>query len=185
MSKEAMKLAQKWQQTDWNTESPMSADFAVSEANDVINALMDALREALAEQPAQQRTEELLEIFKDVDQCGPLLGMGQPAQQEPVNEGWKLVPVEPTEDMWKAVNKLDDEMAAGSYDGTGCSIEQAWHCLLDAAPTPPAQRTWVGLSADDKETPDMGKYVFLNDDWIDGYKTGMEKAEAKLKEKNT
>ena len=42
--------------------------------------------ELLAEQPAQQRTEELLEIFKDADQCGPLLGMGaeQPAQQEPV-----------------------------------------------------------------------------------------------------
>ena len=55
MSKEAMKLAEKWQQTDWNTESPMSADFAVSEAHDVINALIDALREALAEQPAQQQ----------------------------------------------------------------------------------------------------------------------------------
>jgi len=63
-----------------------------------------------------------------------------PVQQEPVGEGWKLVPVEPTEDMWKAVNKLDDEMAAGSYDGKGCSIEQAWNCLLDAAPTPPSQR---------------------------------------------
>ena len=53
MSKEAnsteraLKLAQKWQQTDWNTESPMSADFAVSEANDVISALIDALQEAL------------------------------------------------------------------------------------------------------------------------------------------
>ena len=80
----------------------------------------------------------------------------QPAQQEPVNEGWKLVPVEPTEDMWKAVNKLDDEMAAGSYDGKGCSIEQAWNCLLDAAPTPPAQRNpltrkqladaWIGTA---------------------------------------
>jgi len=26
--------------------------------------------------------------------------------------------------------------------------------------------------------------VYLNDDWLDGYKTGMEYAEAKLKEKN-
>ena len=70
----------------------------------------------------------------------------QPAQKEPV--AWKLVPVEPTEDMWKAVNKLDDEMAAGSYDGKGCSIEQAWNCLLESAPAtfPPAQRTWVGLT---------------------------------------
>ena len=53
------------------------------------------------------------------------------------------------------------------------------------SPDQPAQRTWVGLTDEDKKTPDMGKYVFLNDDWIDGYKTGLEKAEAKLKEKNT
>jgi hypothetical protein len=53
---------------------------------------------------------------------------------EAVREGWKLVPIEPTKEMWDAVNKLDDEMAAGSYDGKGCSIEQAWNCLLDAAP---------------------------------------------------
>ena len=33
----------------------------------------------VAEQPAQHRVEKLLEIFKDVDQCGPLLGMKQPA----------------------------------------------------------------------------------------------------------
>jgi len=47
---------------------------------------------------------------------------------------WKLVPVEPTSEMWAAVNKLDDEMAAGGYDGKGASIEQAWACLVDAAP---------------------------------------------------
>ncbi|WLW64269.1 hypothetical protein RA224_12830 [Achromobacter aegrifaciens] len=52
--------------------------------------------------------------------------------------GWKLVPIEPTKEMWAAVNKLDDEMAAGAYDGRGASIEQAWNCLVDAAPTPPA-----------------------------------------------
>lgn len=75
----------------------------------------DALREALVEQPAP---------------------VAKPHERKPVNEGWKLVPVEPTEDMWKAVNKLDDEMAAGSYDGKGCSIEQAWNCLLAAAPQP-------------------------------------------------
>lgn len=48
--------------------------------------VLAALREALAEQPIQQRTEELLEIFKDVDQCGPLLGMGQPAQRKPLTD---------------------------------------------------------------------------------------------------
>ena len=47
-----------------------------------------------------------------------------------------------------------------------------------------AQRQWVGLAEADKHEPDMGPYVYLNDDWLDGYKTGMECAEAKLKEKN-
>jgi len=51
--------------------------------------------------------------------------------------------------------------------------------------TPPAaQRQWVGLAEADKHKPDMGGYVYLNDDWLDGYKTGMEYAEAILKEKN-
>lgn len=53
---------------------------------------------------------------------------------QPVPAGYALVPVEPTKEMWAAVNRLDDEMAAGGYDGRGCSIEQAWHCLLAAAP---------------------------------------------------
>lgn len=56
--------------------------------------------------------------------------------QPAIPDGWKLVPVEPTKEMWAAVNKLDDEMASGSYDGRGCSIEQAWNCLLAAAPEP-------------------------------------------------
>ena len=55
-----------------------------------------------------------------------------------VPQGWKLVPIEPTRAMWSAVNKLDDEMAAGSYGGKGCSIEQAWNCMLDFAPDAPA-----------------------------------------------
>lgn len=50
---------------------------------------------------------------------------------------WKTVPVEPTAEMWAAVNKLDDEMAAGAYDGKGASIEQVWACLVDAAPSAP------------------------------------------------
>jgi hypothetical protein len=48
----------------------------------------------------------------------------------------------------------------------------------------PLQRTWIGLAEEDKHKPDMGAYVYLNDDWLDGYKTGMEYAEAILKEKN-
>jgi hypothetical protein len=105
-----------------------------------------------------------------------------PAQPAPVLEGWKLVPVEPTREMWIAVNKLDDQMAAGNCDGKGCSIEQAWDCLLDAAPTPPnvatppaAQRQWVGLTDDDVE--ECVKRCRSAD--------GLAQAiEAKLKEKN-
>jgi hypothetical protein len=60
------------------------------------------------------------------------------AAQPAAPEGWKLVPVEPTKEMWDAVNKLDDQCAGGNYDGKGCSIEQAWDCLLTAAPAQPA-----------------------------------------------
>ena len=66
--------------------------------------------------------------------------LGLDYEQAPVTEEWKMVPVEPTREMWTAVNKLDDQMTAGGYDGKGCSIEQAWNCLLDAAPTPPAAK---------------------------------------------
>lgn len=57
-----------------------------------------------------------------------------PAPTVPAPDGWKLVPIVPTRAMWDAVNKLDDEMAAGGYDGKGCSIEQVWDCLLSASP---------------------------------------------------
>ncbi|AZW14250.1 hypothetical protein CS344_20275 [Bordetella bronchiseptica] len=52
-------------------------------------------------------------------------------------DGWKLVPIEPTAEMWAAVSKLDDEMAAGAYDGKGASIEQVWNCLVETAPESP------------------------------------------------
>jgi hypothetical protein len=57
-----------------------------------------------------------------------------------------------------------------------------WLPLYTAPPA--AQKPWVGLAEADKHKPDMGGYVYLNDDWLDGYKTGMEYAEAILKEKN-
>lgn len=68
------------------------------------------------------------------DMCRMAFHAGRAPQAVP--EGWKLVPVEPTREMWAAFNKLDDEMAAGSYDGTGCSFEQGWNCMLAAAPQP-------------------------------------------------
>ena len=67
------------------------------------------------------------------------LKVAQPVQPaNPVPDGWKLVPIEPTKEMWAAVNKLDDQMSAGGFDGKGCSIEQAWDCLVESAPTSPA-----------------------------------------------
>ena len=48
-----------------------------------------------------------------------------------------------------------------------------------------AQRTWVELTDEDKCKPDMGEWVELNEDWLDGYQAGMEFANKKLKEKNT
>lgn len=54
--------------------------------------------------------------------------------------GWKLVPIEPTKEMWAAANKIDDEMAAGGFDGKGCTIEQAWNAMLVAAPAAPVDK---------------------------------------------
>lgn len=67
------------------------------------------------------------------------------------NADWKLVPVEPTKEMWAAVNKLDDEMAAGAYDGKGASIEQVWNCLVDAAPGAPVVDGWLDIASAPKD----------------------------------
>jgi hypothetical protein len=48
MTAKALDKALAWQNKDWDSESPMTSDMAISEANDVINALM----QALAVQPA-------------------------------------------------------------------------------------------------------------------------------------
>lgn len=71
--------------------------------------------------------------------------------------GWKLVPIEPTAEMWAAVNKLDDEMAAGAYDGKGASIEQVWNCLVDAAPGAPAVDGWLDIAT----APKTGRTLLL------------------------
>ena len=88
-----------------------------------------------------------------------------------VPQGWKLVPVEPTRAMWAAVNKLDDEMAAGSYDGKGCSIEQAWNCMLDFAPDAPAlEATPAPAPAQYKDsTPQLSVGVLSFESWFESY----------------
>ncbi len=47
-----------------------------------------------------------------------------------------------------------------------------------------AQRTWVGLTNEDKCTVELAQ-AEVEPDWIDGYKSGLKDAEEKLKEKNT
>lgn len=51
-------------------------------------------------------------------------------------EGWKLVPVEPTAEMWKAADEIDNRMFAGG-SSHGAETGQIWEAMLDAAPTPP------------------------------------------------
>lgn len=69
--------------------------------------------------------------------------LAQP-EQEPV--AWKLVPIEPTDEMLKAM----DECSTEGYDerllaGHAGSVYMA---AVDVAPPPP-QRTWVGLTDDE------------------------------------
>jgi hypothetical protein len=77
---EALKLAQEWQSKDWNSESPMSADFAISEANDAINALMQALAA-----PVQEPAEKFCDANCTWSDHHPDCKFAQPAPvQEPV-----------------------------------------------------------------------------------------------------
>lgn len=60
------------------------------------------------------------------------------AQAAPVAvpKGWKLVPVEPTTEMFKAADKIDDQMFIGG-SSHGADNEQVWNAMIDAAPLPP------------------------------------------------
>ena len=59
--------------------------------------------------------------------------MQREAVQPP--EGWRLVPVEPTEEMWKAADLIDDRMFAGG-SSHGAETGQIWEAMLYAAPQP-------------------------------------------------
>lgn len=88
---------------------------------------------------------------------------------EPV--AWKLVPVEPTKEMLKAM----DECSTEGYDerlyaGHAASVYMA---AVDVSPTPP-QRTWVGLTDEDWN---RSKHNY-------DFQQGVDWAEARLKEKN-
>lgn len=55
-----------------------------------------------------------------------------------IPEGYKLVPVEPTEEMLLATEAID---AGTSHRGAGeyelCNVRDYWEAMLAAAPTPP------------------------------------------------
>jgi len=99
-------------------------------------------------------------------------------EQEPV--AWKLVPVQPTEEMLKAM----DECSTEGYDerlyvGHAASVYMA---AVDVAPTPP-QRTWVGLTE-----KDICEAAIKSQEGISPRDDTLRFAiaiEAKLKEKNT
>jgi hypothetical protein len=113
--------------------------------NERQRAVIKQALEVLEKRPCSTRYEQ------DCSECNAIESLRQLLEQPaPVLKGWKMVPVEPTREMWTAVNKLDDQCAAGNYNGKGCSIEQAWNCLLDAAPTPPAQQA-VPLTPEQRE----------------------------------
>lgn len=63
---------------------------------------------------------------------------GQPVEAAPpVLDGWKLVPIEPTGNMYRAAAKIDNEMFAGG-SSHGADDEQIWNAMVDAAPLPEA-----------------------------------------------
>ncbi len=106
-------------------------------------------------------SEHDLERFRD-RVAGHIVGANNMVQPE----GWKLVPVEPTREMWDAVNKLDDQCAAGNFDGKGCSIEQAWDCMLAAAPQQPAPQP--------EESAVLMRAYRTSDAYEIGYKDGQK-----------
>ena len=59
-----------------------------------------------------------------------------------------LVPIEPTEEMFAAANKIDDEMYCGGSQH-GADIDQVYYAMIDAAPQPEPNPNWcAGCSPD-------------------------------------
>ena len=99
----------------------------------------------------------------------------QRTEQEPV--AWKLVPVNPTNEMLKAMDECSTEgYEERLYAGHAASVYMA---AVDVAPTPP-QRTWVGLT--EQEHTDIAvECGCMSADWV-FYGAAVER---KLKERNT
>jgi hypothetical protein len=89
--------------------------------------------------------------------------------QEPVERDWRKAPWGFGEKRLSTV-EYSDIVSDGGLDPR------------NKFDTPP-QRTWVGLTDEDKDTADLVE-AGVEQDWIDGYLCGLKDAEANLKEKN-
>jgi hypothetical protein len=140
---EALKLALEALQNPWKAGPDGVADAII------------AIKEALA-QP-EPKCVAIVEVFgKDWRLDFMSLPVGKHklytqqytyiASQKQNLVGWKLVPIEPTNEMLKAM----DECSTEGYDerllaGHASSVYMA---AVDVSPTPP-QRTWVGLTEEE------------------------------------
>ena len=138
LQKAAQALIERWDSPAWK-DQPHTAEY-IAELRKALDAEIAQAVEPVAWGMRRPVTPLVLDIIcpeeharHEGEYTKPLyLHPPQPQATTAVPDGYVLVPIEPTPAMWSAVNKLDDEVAA-NYDGRGCSIEQAWECLLAAA----------------------------------------------------
>jgi hypothetical protein len=207
MSKEAMKLA--LEALEYLCK-PILHGWEAETQKEKRDKAITALREALAEQPAQQETikqgwdvDTLLDKPKQPAQDVPEVGFGntaldkmaenarklgldyEPAQQEPV------VAIRALTDQCFALIQERDELQkqVWRYEKNGVTCQTYRH-KVDAScaecnvhevyTSPPAQRTWVGLTDEEVQAA-----VYDENGCVVDYENYAEAIEAKLKEKNT
>jgi hypothetical protein len=167
-----------------NGEIVFEDDFdrkAMAEYVKVLAVIDEALESTQAQESPFQIGQRLRQEGRGISDLWGAVGSDadMPEAQRGFDEVMRLAPVQPVQE----ADVFDDDIEV-----TGPTTIRTRYRLeagVKLYTTPPAaQRQWVGLTDEEKHKPDMGKYVYLNDDWLDGYKTGMEYAEAKLKEKN-
>lgn len=81
------------------------------------------------------------------------------APAAPVPQGWKLVPVDPTQDMIDAADQSDREYSQRAFGGAmhlSQSGEDHWHAMLAAAPQPP--------EAAPVQMPTPDSYIFQHEE---------------------
>lgn len=79
-------------------------------------------------------------VMMVLDVCGALpaaLAAPQPSQGV---EGWKLVPIKPTEDMLYKMAEVDGHLRGDRDHPMLTQWEDYWNMALDASPTPPASQ---------------------------------------------